>query len=50
MEVNGYLRAASNAVIEAFARCLQFTVNAYEKLKLMCAHCVSFPQSVVEAV
>ncbi len=31
MRVNGYLRAASNAAIEAFARCPQFTVNAYEK-------------------
>ncbi len=30
MLVNGYLRAASNAVIEAFARCLQFTENVYE--------------------
>ncbi len=30
MLVNGYLRTASNAVIEAFARCLQHNVNAYK--------------------
>ncbi len=31
MVVNSYLRAASNAVIVAFARCLQFTDSAYDK-------------------